>query len=146
MAVIDFLAKDNIRDFTADEYEFLYECMLEMKYITPTGLTAVKALELPDASGVLEPVGADDLDVTNTNAKLSEEDLLILSSKPVYTRLDISDANINPDFDIDQEEDDSLRNTVKRRIDAYCQRTWYECHSHIPYYGGDYYYKNEDES
>jgi hypothetical protein len=160
LAVFDFLAKDDIRIFTEDESEFIKSCMLEMQYITATGLETVKTMILPDASGVLEPISVEEED-TGTSLKLNEQDLLILKGKPVYTRMDISDAVINPTFDdsndaptniVGEEMDEyiledwqgvcsgSRCKDISSRIKAYCQRPWYECHSHIPEYGMKYYY------
>lgn len=151
MAVIQLLNKDNIRDFTQDESEFLKSCMLEMQYIAPVGLENIKNLVLPDASGVLEPVVMEEN--AAVSAELNESELLILKGKPVYTRMDISDAAINPDFDVLDEGSDDVPEEdwqgvckgprcrdVNSRIKAYCQRPWYECHSHIPSYGEKYYY------
>lgn len=157
LTVFDFLAKDDIRTFTENESEFLKSCMLEMQYITATGLETVKTMILPDASGVLEPISVEEED-TGTNLKLNEADLLILKDKPVYTRMDISDAVINPTFDDSNDAPTNIVVTegvledwqgvcsgsrcrdINARIKAYCQRPWYECHSHIPEYGMKYYY------
>jgi hypothetical protein len=151
MAVIQLLNKDNIRTFTQDESEFLKSCMLEIQYITASGLESIKNLVLPDASGVLEPVVMEENETIAS--EFNESELLILKGKPVYTRMDISDAVINTDFDnsndinnINGEEDwqgvckGSRCSDINSRIKAYCQRPWYECHSHIPSYGMKYYY------
>jgi hypothetical protein len=140
LPIFEFLLKDGLNTMSPDEQKFLYDCMIDMKYLTPNGLKVVQSLTIPDASSIIgiEP------EVSSQLAEISAEDQLILKSKSVYTSMDISDVIVSPDFDNSLDSYYAGREYLP--IDWKCQRDWFECHSHLPDYGLEYYYPSNPES
>lgn len=140
LPIFEFFLKDGLNSMTTDEKKFLYDCMIDMKYLTPNGLKVVQSLTIPDASSVIgvEPEESSQL------AEVSAEDQLILKSKSVYTSMDISDVIVSPDFDNSLDSYYAGREYLP--IDWKCQRDWFECHSHLPDYGLEYYYPSNPNS
>lgn len=110
-----FLAKVNIRSLTDVEHQFLLECMKVMGDVTPNGIASLTEISVPELNMPTETITRDNR---------------------IYAINDISDPYINPGLDNPNIEQlpYSLAN---ERINAFCQREWYECHSHIPPWSKD---------